>query len=91
MEKQFRINQEDISNLLAEKKFEDITQIFEWLEKEINNGVTIKYYSSYLISDNFPSKEFSTINDDYKKWKENISTQRKALLERINKIKFSGQ
>ena len=91
MENEFRINQEDISNLIAEKKIENITQIFDWIEREISNGITIKYYSSYLISDNFPTKEFASMDAEYLKWKDGLISQRKALLDRINNIKSGKQ
>jgi hypothetical protein len=41
-----RINQEDISNFIAEKVFKDIEEAYDWIETELNNGAQIYYYDS---------------------------------------------
>lgn len=81
-----RINQEDISNFIAEKIFKDINEAYDWMESEIKSGTIIFYYNSYLISENYPTIIFSEAKS-FREWRKPLNVHREELLKRINTLK----
>lgn len=81
---EIRINNGDISNFLAEGKFENFEDVYNWIEFEIKNGNKISFYNS--SEDKNPQQKLSTQND-FQKWKSSDKKHRDELFERIEKIK----
>lgn len=84
--KKMRVNQEDISNFIAEKIFQDINKAYDWMESEIKSGTQIFYYNSYLISENYPTIIFSDVKS-FNEWRKPLNVHREELLKRINNLK----
>lgn len=81
-----RINSEDITNYIVEKRFESIVEVYEWLELIILSGIKICYYDSYTTDSRYPSICFDNI-EKFKIWKDERLEHRKKIEDFINKYK----
>jgi len=53
--KKFRLNQEDINDLIAHKAFNDREELFDALEVVLDEGFIVCFYSSYIINEDYPT------------------------------------
>ena len=83
--KNLRINQEDITNFIAEKIFKDINHAYDWMELEIQGGTQICFFDTHLTSNNFPTKVFSDVQS-FQEWRKPLNIHREELLLRIKNL-----
>jgi hypothetical protein len=85
---EIRINNGDISDFITEKIFNSYDDAYDWIEKEITNGNTVKMFNN--PRENNPSyclKSIKNFND----WKTDYKKHRDLLAQRINDLKESNK